>query len=166
MTLEQGRAQPAGITLSLATRHHKHTELRDGIPVGFRTPSGKVELLSETLAEHGYPALPTFTEPAISPRSRPDLAGRYPLVLTCAKSAGCCRNRPEGKVSELVDESAVVIATACASIGPGSPRGVGDCGPQLQAGWFAVVAVFLDVGLVEREDMRERSLASAGQRDA
>ena len=166
ITLEQLRAQPAGITLSLATRHHKHTELRDGIPVGFRTPSGKVELLSETLAEHGYPALPTFTEPAISPRSRPDLAGRYPLVLTCAKSAGCCRNRPEGKVSELVDESAVVIATACASIGPGSPRGVGDCGPQLQAGWFAVVAVFLDVGLVEREDMRERSLASAGQRDA
>jgi len=30
--------------------------------------------------------MPTFAEPAISPRSRPDLAGRYPLVLTCAKS--------------------------------------------------------------------------------
>jgi anaerobic selenocysteine-containing dehydrogenase len=86
ITLEQLRAQPAGISLPLATRHHKHAELRDGVPVGFRTPSGKVELLSETLAEHGYPALPTFAEPAISPRSRPDLAGRYPLVLTCAKS--------------------------------------------------------------------------------
>jgi anaerobic selenocysteine-containing dehydrogenase len=86
ITLEQLRAQPAGIRLPLSTRHHKHAELRDGIPIGFRTPSGKVELLSETLADHGYPALPTFTEPAISPRSRPDLAGRYPLVLTCAKS--------------------------------------------------------------------------------
>ncbi|MGH2901046.1 MAG: molybdopterin dinucleotide binding domain-containing protein, partial [Solirubrobacteraceae bacterium] len=86
ITLEQLRAQPAGIRLALTTRHHKHAELRDGVAVGFRTPSGKVELLSETLAEHGYPALPTFTEPAISPRSRPDLAGRYPLVLTCAKS--------------------------------------------------------------------------------
>jgi len=86
ITLEQLRAQPAGIRLPLATRHHKHAQLRDGIPGGFRTPSGKVELLSETLADHGYPALPTFTEPAISPRSRPDLAGRYPLVLTCAKS--------------------------------------------------------------------------------
>ncbi len=86
ITLEQLRAQPAGITLPLATRHHKHARLRDGIPVGFRTPSGKVELLSETLADHGYPALPAFAEPAISPRSRPDLAGRYPLVLTCAKS--------------------------------------------------------------------------------
>ena len=86
ITLEQLRAQPAGIRLPLATRYHKHAELRDDAPVGFRTPSGKVELLSETLADHGYPALPTFTEPGISPRSRPDLAVRYPLVLTCAKS--------------------------------------------------------------------------------
>ena len=86
ITLEQLRAQPAGIRLPLTTTHHKHAQTTDGIQVGFRTPSGKVELLSETLADHGYPALPTFTEPAISPRSRPDLAGRYPLVLTCAKS--------------------------------------------------------------------------------
>jgi anaerobic selenocysteine-containing dehydrogenase len=86
ITLEQLRDRPAGIRLPLATRHHKHAQLRDGVPVGFSTPSGKVELLSETLADHGYPALPTFTEPAISPRSRPDLADRHPLVLTCAKS--------------------------------------------------------------------------------
>jgi anaerobic selenocysteine-containing dehydrogenase len=86
ITLEQLRAQPAGIRLPLATVHRKHAQIRDGIPAGFRTPSGRIELLSETLAEHGYPALPTFAEPAISPRSRPDLAGRYPLVLTCAKS--------------------------------------------------------------------------------
>jgi anaerobic selenocysteine-containing dehydrogenase len=86
ITLEQLRDRPAGIRLPLATRHHKYAQLRDGVPRGFATPSGKVELLSETLADHGYPALPTFTEPAISPRSRPDLADRYPLVLTCAKS--------------------------------------------------------------------------------
>jgi anaerobic selenocysteine-containing dehydrogenase len=86
ITLDQLRAQPAGIRLPLSTVHRKYAEIRDGIPAGFRTPSGKVELLSETLADHGYPALPTFTEPAISPRSRPDLARRYPLVLTCAKS--------------------------------------------------------------------------------
>ena len=86
ITLEQLRAQPSGIGLPLATRHHKHAELKDGVAAGFRTPSGKIELLSEELADHGYPALPTFTEPAISPRSRPDLAARYPLVLTCAKS--------------------------------------------------------------------------------
>jgi len=86
ITLEQLRGEPGGIRLPLATRPHKYAELRDGAPVGFSTPSGKVELLSETLADHGYPALPTFTEPGISPVSRPDLAARYPLVLTCAKS--------------------------------------------------------------------------------
>jgi len=80
ITLEQLRARPAGIRLPLETVYRKYAQ------TGFRTPSGKVELLSETLADHGYPALPTFTEPAISPRSRPDLASRYPLVLTCAKS--------------------------------------------------------------------------------
>ena len=86
ITLEQLRANPSGISLPLTTTHHKHARMKDGIQVGFRTPSGKVELFSETLADNGYPALPTFTEPAISPRSRPDLAARYPLILTCAKS--------------------------------------------------------------------------------
>ena len=31
------------------------------------------------------PALPVYVEPALSPRSRPDLAERFPLVLTNAK---------------------------------------------------------------------------------
>jgi anaerobic selenocysteine-containing dehydrogenase len=86
ITLEQLRAQPAGVTVPLTTVYEKHAKVRDGAQVGFRTPSGKIELLSETLADHGYPALPTFAEPAIGPRSRPDLAADYPLVLTCAKS--------------------------------------------------------------------------------
>jgi anaerobic selenocysteine-containing dehydrogenase len=47
---------------------------------GFRTPSGKVELYSETLAKLGYDPLPTFREPPESPFS--DLAKEYPLVLT------------------------------------------------------------------------------------
>jgi anaerobic selenocysteine-containing dehydrogenase len=45
-----------------------------------------VELFSEVLADHGYPPLPQFEEPRTSPRSRPDLAQRFPLVLTSAKS--------------------------------------------------------------------------------
>jgi anaerobic selenocysteine-containing dehydrogenase len=49
---------------------------------GFNTPSGKVEIYSKTMAEHGYPPLPTFEEPAESPLSRPDLAEKYPLILT------------------------------------------------------------------------------------
>jgi anaerobic selenocysteine-containing dehydrogenase len=49
---------------------------------GFQTPSGKVEIACATLAEHGLDALPTYQEPPESPISRPDLAEKYPLVMT------------------------------------------------------------------------------------
>ena len=64
-----------------------------GASPGFRTPTGLVELYSQTLAEQGYPALPTFNEPPLSPHSRPDLAAQYPLVLTCAKSLHFCESQ-------------------------------------------------------------------------
>ncbi|MBI4288320.1 MAG: molybdopterin-dependent oxidoreductase [Chloroflexi bacterium] len=49
---------------------------------GVRTPSGKVEIYSETLAKMGQDPLPVHREPAESPVSSPELAARYPLVLT------------------------------------------------------------------------------------
>lgn len=94
ITLEQLRADRRGVQVPLATRHRKHTVPgKDGVPAGFRTPSRRVELWSETLQDHGYPPLPTFEEPRTSPRSRPDLADRYPLVLTCAKSLHYCETQ-------------------------------------------------------------------------
>ncbi|MEZ0578155.1 molybdopterin-dependent oxidoreductase [Nocardioides sp. MH1] len=87
ITLEQLRDRPEGVRLPLETRHRKYEV------TGFATPSGKVELYSATLAEHGYPPLPTFEEPATSPRSRPDLAERFPLVLSCAKSLFFCETQ-------------------------------------------------------------------------
>ena len=53
---------------------------------GFDSPTRKIELYSERFLDAGQPPLPAYVEPAVSPRSRPDLAGRYPLVLTCTKS--------------------------------------------------------------------------------
>jgi len=93
LTLEQLRAEPRGITVPLATRHRKHEDPDGDHARGFRTPSGLVELWSGTLQSHGQPALPTFTEPPLSPRSRPDLAERFPLVLTCAKSLRYCETQ-------------------------------------------------------------------------
>ncbi len=86
VTLEQLRAERAGVRVPLSTRYRKYAEPDGDGPRGFRTPSRKVEFYSEVLADHGYPPLPEFEEPPMSPRSRPDLAGRYPLILTCAKS--------------------------------------------------------------------------------
>jgi anaerobic selenocysteine-containing dehydrogenase len=87
ITLEDLRAHPEGVRVELTTRYRKYTDS------GFRTPSTKVELYSATLASHGYAPLPTFEEPLISPRSRPDLADRYPLVLSCAKSLFFCETQ-------------------------------------------------------------------------
>src|SRR5262249_57043864 len=56
-----------------------------GAPRGFATPTRKVEIFALKFAEHGLPALPVYVEPALSPLSRPDLAERFPLVLTNAK---------------------------------------------------------------------------------
>ena len=87
ITLEELRAHPEGVRVPLVTRYRKYAG------TGFATPSRKVELYSATLAAHGYSPLPAFEEPLTSPRSRPDLADRYPLVLSCAKSLFFCETQ-------------------------------------------------------------------------
>jgi cysteine desulfurase NifS len=52
----------------------------DGQP-GFDTPTGKLEIASTLLEEHGYDPLPVYTEPQEGPLARPDLAERFPLVF-------------------------------------------------------------------------------------
>jgi anaerobic selenocysteine-containing dehydrogenase len=87
ITLEQLRVAPGGLNVPLQTRYRKYTEH------GFATSSHKVELYSPKFLEHGYPPLPDFEEPPIGPTSRPDLATRFPLVLTCAKRASFCQSQ-------------------------------------------------------------------------
>jgi anaerobic selenocysteine-containing dehydrogenase len=94
VTLGQLRAEPAGVRMPLETRHRKYaTAGDDGVPVGFATPTGRVELYVEGFLDVGQPPVPTFTEPALSPRSRPDLAGDFPLILTCAKALHFCETQ-------------------------------------------------------------------------
>ena len=49
---------------------------------GFATASRKVELRSSVLEELGYPPLPTYVGPAENEADDPELAEKYPLVLT------------------------------------------------------------------------------------
>ena len=94
LTLDQLRAEPAGLRKQLTTRHTKHAGKDDkGIPRGFPTPSRKIEFWSETFLDHGYPALPDFVEPPIGPVSRPDLSASFPLILTCAKPSLFCQTQ-------------------------------------------------------------------------
>ncbi|HWJ52478.1 MAG TPA: molybdopterin-dependent oxidoreductase, partial [Propionibacteriaceae bacterium] len=87
IALDELRAHPEGVRVPLTTRYRKYADS------GFATPSRRVELYASTLAAHGYDPLPAFEEPQISPRSRPDLADRYPLVLSCAKSLFFCETQ-------------------------------------------------------------------------
>jgi anaerobic selenocysteine-containing dehydrogenase len=92
--LEQLRDTPSGVRLPLSTRHRKYAVLGDdGVPAGFATPTRRIELYAEAFLDVGQPPLPTFTEPATSPRSRPDLAREFPLVLTCAKALHFCETQ-------------------------------------------------------------------------
>ena len=93
ITLEALRAQPHGIRLPVVTRHRKYAESRDGVPAGFPTPSRRIELYSEAMLDHGYPPLPEFDEPGVSPRSCRDLAARFPLILTSAKDTHFCETQ-------------------------------------------------------------------------
>ena len=94
ITLEQLRAQPAGLRKPLTTQHAKHAASDDkGNPRGFPTPSRKIEFWSETFLDHGYPAMPDFVEPPIGPVARPDLAASFPLILTCAKPSLFCQTQ-------------------------------------------------------------------------
>ena len=61
---------------------------QDGRPWGsgvFPTPSGKVELVSETLVRMGQPGLPTFVAPREGPHGDAELHRRYPLQLLTPK---------------------------------------------------------------------------------
>jgi anaerobic selenocysteine-containing dehydrogenase len=94
VTVEQLHATPGGVRVPLQTRHAKHAEPdAHGAPRGFATPSRKVEIYSQTFLEHGYAPLPDFTEPPSSPVARPDLAVRFPLILTSAKSSLFCQTQ-------------------------------------------------------------------------
>ncbi len=83
-TLEEVRAAGGSVQIPSVMMQYKKWEkglLRpDGKP-GFDTPSGKFEIASTTLAEHGYDPLPSYTEPQEGPLAQPGLAERFPLVF-------------------------------------------------------------------------------------
>jgi anaerobic selenocysteine-containing dehydrogenase len=96
LTLDELRHSPRGLEVPLEIRHRPDATDTDGDKSGFPTPSGKIEIYSEVLLEHGYQPLPEYVEPLVGPVARPDLAVRYPLVLTCAKIPEFCHSQHRG----------------------------------------------------------------------
>ena len=104
-TIEQLKHNPGGM-------FYTGREYQKYLKRGFSTPSGKVEIYSERLANYGYDPIPTFHEPTESLISRPDLVKDYPLLLiTGARSIAYLhseyRNLPS--LRKLVPEPLIQI---------------------------------------------------------
>ncbi len=117
ITLENLRQHPEGIKYPVPPKPAKSYE-----QAGFQTPSGKIEISSSILAQHGHEALPVYKEPAESPVSRPDLVGSFPLVMTSgarnlAFTHSQFRNIPQ--LSKILPEPLVEINPSDAA-----PRGI------------------------------------------
>lgn len=82
LTVGDLRAQPHGVSLAGEPHYFRYRTS------GFNTPTGKIEIFSETFGDAGEDPLPHFIEPALSPYT----AGidRFPLVLTSAKVVQFC----------------------------------------------------------------------------
>ena len=62
-------------------RRHERGLLRPDKKQGFNTPTGKVEVYSETYKQWNLDPLPFYTEPPQSAVSTPELFKKYPLVM-------------------------------------------------------------------------------------
>jgi len=83
-SLEDVRAKEGMISVPSQMMEYKKWEkgkLRKNGSPGFDTPSGKFEIASSILEEHGYDPLPIYTEPGESPLSSPEIARDFPLVF-------------------------------------------------------------------------------------
>jgi anaerobic selenocysteine-containing dehydrogenase len=86
VSLVELKNSPGGISRPVQPTYEKHAKKnKNGVLRGFTTLSKKVEIYSLKFATHGYPTMPEYLEPALSPLSRPEVAADYPLVLTNAK---------------------------------------------------------------------------------
>ena len=120
ISLDALRQQPSGIRVPQQMRYRKYGELENGVPMGFTTPTRKIELYSEIMHEHGYPPLPEYEEPLMSPLSQTDLAKRYPLILTCAKNTLFCESQHRGLPSlrrQAIDPEVELHPTAATERG-------------------------------------------------
>ncbi len=104
LTMEELRAKRTGITFAPEPmEYEKYSRVFASLSTRFSRapylPQGKVAIYNTTLEEHGFNPLPVWVEPPESITGTPDLAKRYPLVLSDfhtskVYNAGWLRNVP------------------------------------------------------------------------
>ena len=85
LSVRELRQSPVGLRANVTTRHRKYAEAdaQTGKPIGFDTPTRKIEIYSTSFAKAGYPPLPQFQA------RKPDNES-YPLTLTFFRDIHFC----------------------------------------------------------------------------
>ena len=120
--------------------------------VGFATPSRRIELVSSTLQELGYPAMPTYVAPAENEVDDPELAREVPAradlrkrlyalstTRSTSRSRSCafCKHEPYVDINpQTAKELGIPWATGCGSRrkGPDQAEGEPDAGGPSEGG--------------------------------
>jgi cysteine desulfurase NifS len=106
----------AGGTVQIPTTIMQYKKWEKGLlrsdgQTGFDTPTGKFEIASTILEEHGFHPLPVYTEPEEGPRSCSELSGQFPLIFNSGSRVttdfrsqhhgikSLCKERPEPAVT-------------------------------------------------------------------
>ena len=92
LTVEKLRQQRMGMRAAPQTRYRKYAEVDDqtGLPRGFHTPTGKLEIFSSRLAQAGYPPFPGVPIRGDSDDDQPDGSNEFPLILTSFRLIQFC----------------------------------------------------------------------------
>ena len=141
----------------------------DGHP-GFETPSGKFEIASSTLEEHGYDALPIYVEPGEGPLSQPELAKQFPLVFNSGARSNVDLHTLHHSIPSLLGEKPV--PTVMMNTLDAQERGIenGDFvyieTKRGRVGMYAFVTDDIVRGAIEASGMGGGALGPKAWRDA
>ena len=142
---------------------------KDGRP-GFETPSGKLEIASSILKEHGYDDLPVYIEPGESPMSQPDLADSFPLVFNSGARSNVDLHTLHHSIKALKKEKPV--PTVMMNTRDAQKRGIEDGDfvhiktKRGQVGMYAFVTDDIVQGAIEANAMGGGAIGSKIWRNA
>jgi hypothetical protein len=134
VTLEQLRAEPAGVRVPLTTPPSSTPSPATTACRAGSAPHAQGRALLGGAADHGYPPLPEFSEPGTSPRSRPDLAERFPL--SSPARSRCTSARPSTATWRACDAGRPTRRSSCTPTPRGSaasPVATGSASPPRTA---------------------------------
>jgi cysteine desulfurase NifS len=172
-TLEEVRAAGGMVQIPPVMMEYKKWEkglLREDGQSGFATPTGKFEIASTILEEHGYDALPVYTEPGEGPRSQPELAKQFPLVFNSGARSNVDQHTLHKSIPALSEEKPV--PTVMMNTADAKKRGItnGDLvrirTKRGAVSMYAVVTDDIVQGAIEASGMGGGPLGSKAWQDA